>query len=281
MTTCGAGGHKGGRGNVAAVGDRVWRDPDKRLVWIDLEFTGLDAEKDTILEAAVIVTDSHTMPTETFTRVVRTDAARLEAMGEWCQHHHGRKNPSTGRSLIDEALVSPHKLVDVESALFTFLDSQMHPNTKLTLAGSSIWKDRRFLEVHMPRVAALFHHCMVDVSTLMEISRLWTPWLRGSLPSRTESHRALDDIRESIGLMRFFRETLYSGPTGPSRVMHREYTSRAPHSQQYAPRGPGSTYNRRDATTWNREREIEEVYPSLGTARPRPRPFAAHTPLGV
>ena len=186
--------------------------PHNRIVWLDAEFTHLDPAEGSILELAAIVTDPNTNVIEKFDIVIHHSNAALASMSPWCMVNHARKDPITGKSLIEDARASPHSLADATSAFVAFLRRHNHPNTKMTLGGSSVWKDRTFLDVHMPEAAAFLHHAIIDVSTLMEISRRLAPGLREHLPRRTERHRALDDAMESIVLMRFFRQFMFAQP---------------------------------------------------------------------
>lgn len=163
--------------------------PD-RLVWIDLEMTGLDPKKCTIVEIATIVTNSNLDIIEEGPNVVihQPDDA-LAAMNDYVRALHTRSG------LIDQIRASSTTLADAAEQTLAFIKKHV-PTGVVPLCGNSVWKDREFLEAYMPEVAAHLHYRMIDVSTLKELVRRWCP--RREAPKKKETHRALDDIRESI-----------------------------------------------------------------------------------
>jgi oligoribonuclease len=170
-----------------------------RLVWIDMEMTGLDPDRDRIIEIAVVVTDS-TLATvaEAPVLVVHQPDAVLDAMDEWNKSTHGRTG-LTARvraSTLDESAV--------EERLLAFLAEQVPMRTS-PMCGNSICQDRRFLARWMPRLEAYFHYRNLDVSTLKELVRRWRPDLAKGL-TKQGKHEALADIYESIDEMKYYRD---------------------------------------------------------------------------
>lgn len=169
------------------------------LVWLDMEMTGLDPERDRIIELAMIVTDEQlTTVGESPVWVVHQDDACLQAMDEWNRTTHGRSGliERVRGSLLDEAAV--------EAAALAFVQAYV-PQAASPLCGNSIGQDRRFLYRYMPRLEAWFHYRNLDVSTLKELCRRWRPDLAKGFTKRAE-HTALADIRESIGELKYYRE---------------------------------------------------------------------------
>ncbi len=177
------------------------RDVNAPLVWMDLEMSGLDPDCCTILEIATIVTDAElNVVAEGPDLVIHQDDAVLEAMDEWCTKHHG----SSG--LTAQVQASTISLAQAEALTLEFL--RAHCGAKISpLCGNTIWQDRRFLLRYMPELEAHLHYRLVDVSTLKELARRWYPTLKA--PGKSDSHRALDDIRESIAELKFYREYLF------------------------------------------------------------------------
>lgn len=171
------------------------------LVWMDLEMSGLDPDRCAILEIATIVTDGElNVLAEGPDIVVHQDDDVLAAMDEWCTTHHG------GSGLTAQVRASTVSLADAERLTLEFLTA--HTSAKQSpLCGNTIWQDRRFLVRHMPQLEAHLHYRLVDVSTIKELVKRWYPQLKA--PGKSESHRALDDIRESIAELRFYREHVF------------------------------------------------------------------------
>lgn len=169
------------------------------LVWIDLEMTGLDPEKERIIEIATIVTDSelNTLAEGPVIAVKQSDEL-LNAMDEWCTKTHG-ENGLTQRvkqSLIGEA--------EAEAQTIKFLDEYVDQGAS-PICGNSIGQDRRFLVKYMPTLEAFFHYRNLDVSTLKELMNRWRPDLKSGF-TKNSTHLALDDIRDSIEELKYYRE---------------------------------------------------------------------------
>jgi oligoribonuclease len=169
------------------------------LVWLDMEMTGLDPDRDRIIEIAVVVTDAHlNTVAEAPVLVVHQAEAVLSAMDNWNKSTHAR----TG--LIDRVKASPLDEADAEERLLAFL-AQYIPGKTSPMCGNSICQDRRFLARHMPRLEGYFHYRNLDVSTLKELVRRWKPEIAKGLVKRGK-HEALVDIYESIEELKYYRE---------------------------------------------------------------------------
>lgn len=175
------------------------------LIWIDLEMTGLDPDTDRIIEIATIVTDSHlNIIAEGPVLAVSQPEQRLEAMDEWNRTTHAR----TG--LVDRVRESVESESTAEQKTLEFLREYV-PRGKSPMCGNSICQDRRFLHRYMSDLEQYFHYRNLDVSTLKELAVRWAPDIASGL-SKKNSHRALDDIRESIEELRYYREHLFASP---------------------------------------------------------------------
>ncbi len=176
------------------------------LLWIDLEMSGLDVERERILEAAAILTDSELeLVAEGPRLVVHQDAELLAAMDDWNREHHGESG------LTDEVRSSTLSEGDAEERLLAFVREHCEPGTT-PLAGNSIHHDRIFLRRYMPRLEAFFHYRNVDVSTVKELVRRWNPDVFDRAPAKTDKHRALEDIKESIEELRYYRRAVFRSP---------------------------------------------------------------------
>lgn len=174
-----------------------------RLVWVDLEMSGLAVERERILEIAVIVTDGELeIVAEGPEIVVHQPESVLGAMDAWNTEHHSASGLSARvrASSIDEA--------EAERQVLAFVAAHVAPRSA-PLAGNSIHQDRLFLAKYMPQVEAHLHYRNVDVSTLKELVRRWFPAEYEARPTKRGSHRALDDIRESIAELRYYRATVF------------------------------------------------------------------------
>lgn len=181
-------------------GVRMPQDPN-RLIWIDLEMTGLKPDADRILEMAIVVTD-HALDTvaQSPVFVVHQADAVLDAMDAWNQGTHAR----TG--LIGRVRASVATEAEVEAQALDFLREQV-PAKASPMCGNSICQDRRFLARYMPALEDWFHYRNLDVSTLKELARRWKPEVVKGIPKEGR-HEALADVHESIAELRYYREHL-------------------------------------------------------------------------
>jgi len=174
--------------------------PDN-LIWIDLEMTGLDPQTDRIIEIATIVTDSQLcIIAEGPALAIHQDEAVLATMDAWNQRQHGESG------LLARVRASTVTEADAEQQTLAFLRQHL-PAGKSPICGNSICQDRRFLARLMPELEAYFHYRNLDVSTLKELARRWYPGLKSF--SKVSTHLALQDIRDSIEELRFYRERLF------------------------------------------------------------------------
>ncbi|GGO86049.1 oligoribonuclease [Marinobacterium nitratireducens] len=169
------------------------------LIWIDLEMTGLDPDRDLIIEIATIVTDAQlNIIEEGPSLAVHQADAALDGMDEWCTRQHGQSGLTqrVRESRIDDR--------EAERRTLEFLARHVDKGAS-PMCGNSICQDRRFLYRYMPELEAYFHYRNLDVSTLKELARRWKPELLSGFRKKG-SHLALDDIRDSIDELRHYRE---------------------------------------------------------------------------
>jgi oligoribonuclease len=175
--------------------------PDN-LIWIDLEMTGLNSQTDRIIEIATIVTDSQlNILAEGPVLAIHQSDATLATMDDWNQKQHGESGlvARVRASTVDER--------EAEARTLAFLNLYV-PRGQSPMCGNSICQDRRFLARCMPELEAYFHYRNLDVSTLKELARRWYPArIKGF--NKTSTHLALQDIRDSIEELRFYRERLF------------------------------------------------------------------------
>ena len=173
---------------------------DQNLVWLDCEMSGLDPDKERLLEIAVVVTGPDLTPRiEGPVLVVHQDDALLEAMDSWNKGTHGRSG------LIDKVRASRLTESEAEQQLLDFV-AQFIPKHGSPMCGNSISQDRRFLVKYMPRLEAYFHYRNLDVSTLKELARRWKPAAYSAF-KKQQAHTALADVYESSDELAHYRET--------------------------------------------------------------------------
>ena len=171
---------------------------EQNLIWIDLEMTGLDPDADSVLEIATLVTDSQlNVLAEGPELAIHHPLARLEAMDEWNRGTHSRSG------LWQRVLDSTVTMAQAEAMTVAFLADWV-PAGKSPICGNSICQDRRFLVRHMPRLERYFHYRNLDVSTLKELSRRWSPQVLAGVV-KAGNHTALSDIRESVAELAHYR----------------------------------------------------------------------------
>lgn len=174
----------------------------ENLVWIDLEMTGLEPDEHKIIEIASIITDKElNILAEGPVLAIYQSDAELAKMDDWNVNTH------TGSGLVTRVKASAVSEGEAIAQTLAFL-RQWLPEQTSPLCGNTIGQDRRFLVRHMPELEAFFHYRSIDVSTIKELVRRWQPELLDQF-TKKGSHQALDDIRESIAELQFYRKTVF------------------------------------------------------------------------
>lgn len=172
---------------------------DNNLIWIDLEMTGLDPETEVIIEIATIVTDAQlNVIAEGPSLVVHQPDNILDAMDEWCTNQHGKSG------LTDRVRRSKISTEQAEQETIAFLQ-QYIARGKSPMCGNTVSQDRRFLLKYMPDLESYFHYRHIDVSTVKELAKRWKPEIIDGV-KKSSSHLALDDIRDSIEELKYYRQ---------------------------------------------------------------------------
>lgn len=171
---------------------------DNRLIWIDLEMTGLEPMTDVIIEIATIVTDADlNLIAEGPVIAIHQSDTVLAGMDEWCTNTH------TASGLVDRIRASDYSVQQAEAETIAFLRQHVAQGAS-PMCGNSIGQDRRFIYKYMPDLGEFFHYRNIDVSTLKELAKRWRPDLAPYAKNNT--HLAMDDIRESIAELAYYRE---------------------------------------------------------------------------
>lgn len=169
------------------------------LIWVDMEMSGLNPEKERILEIAMIVTDAQLNTIATApVWVVHQDDALLDQMDAWNKGTHGRSG------LIDKVKASTLDEAIAEAECIAFLKKYVKPGV-IPMCGNTIGQDRRFMAKYMPKLESFFHYRNIDVSTLKELCKRWHPELVKGF-AKNQAHTALADIQESIEELKYYRE---------------------------------------------------------------------------
>lgn len=183
---------------------------DNRIVWVDLEMTGLDPARHVIVEVAALVTDAElNIIDEGVDLVVHATDAQLAEMDDVVTSMHSENG------LLDEIKASPISLAEAEDAVLALVEKHCDPAHPAPLAGNSIATDRTFIRAQMPRLDAALHYRMIDVSTVKELSRRWFPNAYYNQPQKGMAHRALADIVESIRELDYYRRAVFVPAPGP------------------------------------------------------------------
>jgi oligoribonuclease len=178
-----------------------------RLVWIDLEMTGLDPRADVVLEIAALVTDSQLEPVgDGIDLVIHQPAEALANMADVVREMHARSG------LTDAVLASTVSLADAEAAVLDLVKQHVPEPRTVPLCGNSIATDRTFLVDHLPALDAWLHYRMIDVSSVKELARRWYPKAYYAAPQKAGGHRALADILESVAELRYYRSAIFAPP---------------------------------------------------------------------
>ncbi|MEX0732915.1 MAG: oligoribonuclease [Aquisalimonadaceae bacterium] len=175
------------------------------LIWIDLEMTGLDTDNDRIIEIATVITNSQlTILAEGPVIAINHGEDVLQEMDAWNTKQH------TQSGLVDRIRRSNHTEADAERETLAFVSQWVPPNVS-PMCGNSICQDRRFMHRLMPALEKYFHYRHVDVSTLKELAMRWAPDMAREF-KKSSTHLAMDDVKDSIRELRFFRERFMRVP---------------------------------------------------------------------
>ena len=182
---------------------------NERLVWIDCEMTGLDLERDALIEVAALVTDFDlTILGEGVDIVIKPPAEALEQMDDFVREMH------TKSGLLEE-LDGGVTLEQAQAAVLAYVREHCAEDSRPPLAGNTVGTDRAFIARDMSDLEAFLHYRIIDVSSIKELSRRWFPRAYYAAPEKFGNHRALADIRESIQELRYYREAVFVAPPGP------------------------------------------------------------------
>ena len=191
-----------------------------RLVWIDCEMTGLDIERDALIEIACLVTDGElTLFDEGVDVIIKPPAEALASMPEVVREMH------TTSGLLAE-LPSGITLAEAQDIVLGYVREHVAEPKKVPLCGNSIATDRWFIARDMPELDAYLHYRMVDVSSIKELARRWYPRAYFASPLKHGGHRALADIKESVQELRYYREAVFVPRPGPDSATAREIAAR-------------------------------------------------------
>src|SRR5215470_10510305 len=191
-----------------------------RLVWIDCEMTGLNLERDALIEIACLVTDG-TLEVlgEGLDLVIKPPPEALDQMEDVVREMH------TASGLLNE-LAAGITLAEAQDQVLAYVRNYISDPRRVPLAGTSIATDRVFIARDMPELDAFLHYRMVDVSRIKELARRWYPRTYFASPPKRGGHRALADITESIQELRYYRETIFVAPPGPDSATARQIAAR-------------------------------------------------------
>lgn len=190
------------------------------LVWVDCEMTGLDLERDELVEVAAVVTDGDlNVLGDGIDVVIRPSAAARDQMGDFVRAMHER---SGLLAELDAGLT----LAEAEERVLDHIRTFVPEPRRVPLAGNSIGTDRAFLAVGMPTLEAYVHYRNVDVSSVKELARRWFPRTYYASPAKTGNHRALADVQESIEELRYYRDAVFVPLPGPDSATAREIAAR-------------------------------------------------------
>jgi oligoribonuclease len=181
---------------------------------MDLEMTGLDVARNVIVEIATLITDDDlAVVAEGPDLVVTTTPEHLEAMDDFVREMH------TTSGLLEEIATTTTTLEQAGTATLDFIRAHVPKARTVPLAGNSIGTDRRFLAAQLPAIEEYLHYRSVDVSTVKELARRWYPEVMKAAPVKAGGHRAMDDIRESVAELAYYRATVFKPPNeGPGRA---------------------------------------------------------------
>jgi oligoribonuclease len=183
---------------------------DDRLVWLDLEMTGLDVRRHVIVEIAALVTDGELTPLDDgIDLVVHQPPEALAEMDDFVRAMH------TKSKLLPAIEASELALTDAGAQALAYVQTHVPEAGTAPMCGNSIGVDRRFLDHQLPALDQYLHYRSIDVSSLKELCRRWYPKVYKGRPGKAESHRALSDVLESIAELRYYREHMLAPPPSP------------------------------------------------------------------
>lgn len=184
--------------------------PNEPIVWIDCEMTGLDVDRDALVEVAVVVTDSQLNPLdEGIDVLIAPPQDALDGMVELVRKMH------TDSGLLTD-LAHGVSMEEAQDLVMRYIHKHVPRRRRVPLAGNSVGTDRVFLERNMPRVTDHLHYRVIDVSSIKELARRWYPRAYFNSPAKNGGHRALADILESIDELRYYRAVLFPQGEGPT-----------------------------------------------------------------
>ncbi|XP_013384064.1 oligoribonuclease, mitochondrial [Lingula anatina] len=177
-----------------------------RIVWVDCEMTGLDVDNDHIIEIACLVTDGKlNIVAKGPNLIIHQPDHIMDNMNDWCKEHHGKSG------LTQAVKDSQISLQQAEKEVLAFVQDHT-PAGSCPLAGNSIHADKKFLDKYMPDFMGHLHYRIIDVSTIKELCRRWYPTDLKKAPPKARTHRAMDDIRESIKELQYYQTALFKPP---------------------------------------------------------------------
>lgn len=173
------------------------------LVWLDLEMTGLDRATDVILEIACVITDGElNIIAEGPSFIIHQPEEKLATMGKWCQDHHGKTGLTDA---VRHSIISEQQ---AQEETFAFIKKYCPIHTGI-LAGNSVWQDRVFLDKYMPQITKYLHYRIIDVTTIKELVKRWYPKDKNIEYKKSDRHRALSDVYESIAELKHYRKYFF------------------------------------------------------------------------
>jgi len=198
------------------VTQETQENTQQRLVWIDLEMTGLSVDNDEIVEIAAIVTDAELNELDAgISLVIKPSQEALNNMDDFVTGMH---NDSGLMTELDTGIT----LEAAQTQVLDYIKSHVPEPNKGHLAGSSVYVDRGFLAKYMPDIDQYLHYRLIDVSSIKELARRWYPKAYFNSPEKTGNHRALADTRESIAELRYYREAIMVTAPGPDGTQAKE-----------------------------------------------------------
>ncbi|KAL4707605.1 hypothetical protein ACJJTC_001650 [Scirpophaga incertulas] len=175
----------------------------KRIVWVDLEMTGLDFENDHILEIACLVTEGNLdMVAKGPDIVIHQSDDILDNMDQWCVAQHGQSG------LTEASRKSTTSIADAEKQILDFVSAHV-PKGRCPLGGNSVYMDKLFIKKYMPKLDSYLHYRLIDVSTIKELAKRWYSKEFSAIPNKKFSHRSLDDILETIQELKYYKENIF------------------------------------------------------------------------